>query len=73
MVHSLDHLGYFLKNKAVLSPIVSQLIKKKKEKKSRYGCAVVFHLSFQYCLQLSNLLCSPCATISIKCESAQKL
>ena len=48
-------------------------LKKKKEKKSRYGCAVVFHLSFQYCLQLSNLLCTPCATISIKCESAQKL
>ena len=51
MVHSLDHLGYILKNKAVLSPIVTQLIKKKKkkkEKKSRYGCAIVFHLLFQY-------------------------
>lgn len=23
-------------------------LKKKKEKKSRYGCAVVFHLLFQY-------------------------
>ena len=51
MVHSLDHLGYILKNKAVLSPIVTQLIKKKrKEKKSRYGCGVVFHLLFQYYL-----------------------
>ena len=42
MVHSLDHLGYILKNKAVLSPIVTQLIKKKKKRKEKqvrlWGC-----------------------------------